>query len=500
VEAALSRRQALLRSKGARLGTWRQSRRPFLFLDNQISFLTAFLGSGQKAKDNMTAKSYTHLDIRQREKIEEGLNAKKSLSSIAKEIGVTPSTVIREIVRNRRDDGYSTSVWRANNSCVHRYDCKLKGVCGVRGCKRKCSVCQSHKCKKYCKDYSEHICARIAGAPYVCNGCASSSCTLHRYRYSALSAHKVAVTRAIESREGLDVTKEEMEAAAGLLKPLLANKQGLNHIYATHKDDLPFSLRSCYRHIHNGDIAIIPANLPKQTKYKKRSSGKKERKDNLSAEALEGRRYADFLALDEAERTRVVEMDCVVGPAGSTDAVLTLHFKALHFQIGIKLAVHDSKHVVDALNWLDDIAKGRFSEIFGLILCDRGSEFADAKGMECGNDGKQRCSVYYCDARQSQQKGSCEKNHVEFRKIVPKGTSLEDIGPWELAEIFSHVNSERRVSIFGKCPLEMACAVLPDYLIEELGYHLIEADEVMLKPELLEVIRQPKERNGADTC
>jgi IS30 family transposase len=447
----------------------------------------------------MTAKTYAHLDIKQREKIEESLNVKKSLSAIAREIGVSTSTVIREIVRNRRDDGYSKSAWRTNNNCVYRYDCKYKGICGMLYCKKRCSVCQSHSCKKYCKDYTEHICIRITGAPYTCNGCSNSSCTLHRYRYSAATAQKVSDARAKECREGLDVTKEEMESAAQLIKPLLANKQGLNHIYSTHANDLPFSIRSCYRHIHNGDISIIQANLPKQTKYKKRSSDEKKCRENLSAKTLEGRRYTDFLALDEDVRTSVVEMDCVVGPSGSTDAVLTLHFKALHFQIGIKLAVHDSKHVVAALNWLDEISDGKFGEVFGLILCDRGSEFADVLGMEY-RDGNKRCSVYYCDARQSQQKGSCEKNHVEFRKIVPKGTSLANIGPWELAEIFSHVNSERRLSIFGKCPLELANTLLPKCLIENLGYHLIEADEVMLMPELLEKIRQPQERNGAHTC
>jgi IS30 family transposase len=477
---------------------WRRSRRTFLFLNNQILFLVAFLGSGQKANIIMSTKTYAHLNIKQREKIEEGLNAKKSLSSIAREIGVSVSTVLRELIRNRRDDGYSKSVWRANNNCIHRYDCKHKGVCGVLYCKKKCSVCQSHSCKKYCNDYAEHICPRIAGAPYTCNGCGSAgSCTLHRFRYNAALAQRVSDVRAKECREGLDVTPEEMEAAAKLLKPLLANKQGLNHIYSTHADDLPFSIRSCYRHIHNGDISIIQADLPKQTKYKKRKSEEKQRRDNLSAETLEGRRYEDFLALDEEVRANVVEMDCVVGPSGSTDAVLTLHFKALHFQIGIKLAVHDSKHVVDALNWLDEILDGKFSDVFGLILCDRGPEFANVLGMEY-RDGEKRCSIYYCDARQSQQKGSAEKNHVEFRKVVCKGTSLENIGSWELAEIFSHINSERRLSIFGKCPLELAISLLPECLIAGLGYHLIEADEVMLMPELLEVIRQLKERNGAD--
>jgi IS30 family transposase len=443
----------------------------------------------------MSNKTYTHLDIKQREKIEEGLNKRKSFSSIARDICVSTSTVVREIKRNRRDDGYSSSVWKGNNNCLYRRECKQKNVCGIDNCKNKCSFCKSHKCKKHCAYYTEELCFKISGAPYVCNGCSSSSsCTLHRYRYSSSLAHKISSERAVESREGLDVTPKELEDASKLLKKLLAQNQGLDHIYSTHANDLPFSKRSCYRHIHNADIAIKPIDLPKAVKYKKRNKDEK-RRDNLAAETLEGRRYADFLKLDEKDRQRVVEMDCVEGPADSDVAVLTLHFKALHFQIGIKLEAKDTFHVIGALNWLEKICEGHFSEIFGLILCDRGSEFADVNSME-NFEGEKRCSIYYCDALQSQQKGSAEKNHVEFRKICPKSTSFENIGSWELAEVFSHVNSERRSSIFGKCPLELAQAIFPKCLIEQLGYHLIEADEVMLKPKLLELIKRPYE--GAD--
>ncbi|GHT80229.1 hypothetical protein FACS1894104_5710 [Actinomycetota bacterium] len=37
---------------------------------------------------------------------------------------------------------------------------------------------------------------------------------------------------------------------------------------------------------------------------------------------------------------------------------------------------------------------------------------------------------------------------------------------------------------------------MPKCLLKNLGYHLISADEVMLKAELLEIIRQLKENGG----
>ncbi|MCL2631999.1 MAG: helix-turn-helix domain-containing protein [Coriobacteriia bacterium] len=68
----------------------------------------------------MSEKTYKHLNAKQREIIEESLNASKSISQIARGIGVSPATVTREIIRNRRDDGYRQSNWRSNNRCLSR--------------------------------------------------------------------------------------------------------------------------------------------------------------------------------------------------------------------------------------------------------------------------------------------------------------------------------------------------------------------------------------------
>jgi IS30 family transposase len=133
-----------------------------------------------------------------------------------------------------------------------------------------------------------------------------------------------------------------------------------------------------------------------------------------------------------------------------------MHFKALRFQIGIKLVRKDTVHVVAALDWLEEVLGRNFSRYLGVLKFDRGSEFKDIVGMERGTGGRRRCAVYFTDAQRPDQKGSCEKNHVEFRKVVPKGTPLREIDAAVLAEVFSHVNSERRESLFGLCPIKMA--------------------------------------------
>jgi hypothetical protein len=44
-----------------------------------------------------------------------------------------------------------------------------------------------------------------------------------------------------------------------------------------------------------------------------------------------------------------------------------------------------AKQVVQAFDWLESICDDKFSQIFGLLLADRGSEFDDYLGIE-GSD------------------------------------------------------------------------------------------------------------------
>ena len=90
----------------------------------------------------------------------------------------------------------------------------------------------------------------------------------------------------------------------------------------------------------------------------------------------------------------------------------------------------------------------------------------------------------------SHQKGSCEKNHVEFRKIVPKGTSMGALTAADMATITSHVNSYPRPSLGGAAPMDLALAILPRSLFEELGIGRVEPGEVVMTPRLLGLDRR----------
>lgn len=166
---------------------------------------------------------------------------------------------------------------------------------------------------------------------------------------------------------------------------------------------------------------------------------------------------------------------------------MTLYFKRLRFQIYMLLEGHTADCVVRALGDLQALCGKMYPRLFGLIPTDRGTELSDVTRMEHGRDGRKRGSVYFCDPLQSQQKGSCERNHGELRRILPKGkTDFDALTCQDMTRCMSHVNSYKRKSIDWFAPIDMARAVFPPDLIDELGIGKVEARDVNLTPLLVQ--------------
>ena len=94
-------------------------------------------------------KGKKHMDGTKRCRIQFGLEAGESARTIAKEIGVSLTTVTREI-RKHTYESFKGCYGRANQ-CVHRQDCRLTLVC--RDCTAKgarCAVCSYRNCNKFC--------------------------------------------------------------------------------------------------------------------------------------------------------------------------------------------------------------------------------------------------------------------------------------------------------------------------------------------------------------
>ena len=116
----------------------------------------------------------------------------------------------------------------------------------------------------------------------------------------------------------------------------------------------------------------------------------------------------------------------------------------------------------------------------GIARPDRHGGNADAIERSALPGRARRLSLFYCDPGQSQQKGGCERNHVDLRKLLPKGRgiSFDALERADTAVVMSQLNSEPRPSLGGLSPIRMLLAArgadgaaLLDLLgIEEIPY------------------------------
>lgn len=200
--------------------------------------------------------------------------------------------------------------------------------------------------------------------------------------------------------------------------------------------------------------------------------------------SLEGRTYADWLALPEEMHLRTVQIDCVEGSRRNSKAILPLHFVRLFFQIHVLLETRTQACVKKALDALEEHCEGVFADAFPVILRYGGSEFLDFEGIDMGVGGKRRTSMFYCDPVKSGQKGAAEKNHVELRKILSKDTDFDVLTFADVSPACSHVNSYVRPDQ-GAVPMQLVSLALPKSLLECFGIERILPDDVIMKSSLL---------------
>lgn len=420
-----------------------------------------------------------HLDINDRIRIQRGIEDGESISSIARDIGVATSTVSREIKANRTRSVPRDKCW---NLCEKKRDCKARNVCG--GCEIAfCRSCRRVRCWEACREFVERRCETIERAPFVCGSCRRRpNCGFRHADYVAVEAQLAHQKRLSASREGISLRPEQLESLVCTVRRYLRRGWSIEAIWAVCGESLPVSQRTMYSYIEDGLLGLANIDLPKKVRYRPRRKVADYRVVERS-----DRSYDKFAELPASQRARAAQMDTVVGVRGDFKSILTLHLPMHELQLMAMLDEHSCSCVVGALDWIEGIVgTAGFARLFGTILTDRGIEFCDAEAIEgsCLSRGR-RCRVFYCDPRQSQQKGSCERNHALLRRIIPKKTSLDGLTAFDVATACSHLNSYPRKSLGGKSPLAAASRLVPKALLDELGVVHLRPDEVVMDPSAL---------------
>ena len=413
-------------------------------------------------KKKSKERAYARLTRHERNTIERMLDRSKSAREIARELDRAPSTITNEIKRHR----FVTSP--ISHQGEPAPDTSILA----------------------------QVCPYLQIWPHCCNGCIKRrgyGCNRRPHIfYSARRAQRSADECLSASRCGIDETEATTQVKLTTIRTCLKRGLSPEQIAKTHPE-LALSASTIYRWVAQGYAEMTNLDLRRKVGYKPR---RKVVQHTSKASHHPKRAYDRFSELAEDMRLGAWEMDTVKGCVKDIVCLLTLYHRPTSFQLVIPIADCTSSAVLAALSSIRKVlGLDGMRRMFCLVLTDRGSEFSwDAKIAECIGEMQDECRLYYCDARRADQKAGCEKNHVELRKLLPKGSSIrfDRLTPRDASLIMSQLNSEPRGKLGFRAPTEMFQAVFGDdaeKLLDAFGVELLGVSELNLTPKCIELAR-----------
>lgn len=414
-----------------------------------------------------------HLSFDERLEIERGLKENLSFKQIAKYIGKDCTTVSKEI-RNHITFKNFGAIGRPFFDCINRFNCphKPKGA--------KCNP-------KICEHYQKEICKKLSKPPYVCNGCPQKRiCTLSKQLYDSVYADKEYKENLTKSRTGITYSEKEIENLNNILVPLIKEqKQSIHHAVVNNKNSIMCSEKEIYNLIDLGVLKVRNIDLTRKIRYRTISTNKTSYK--IDKDCLNGRKYNDYINfINKNPDINIVEMDTIEGVKGGK-VLLTIHFVNCSFMLAFIREHNDAQSVIDTFNLIDNkINIDLFKKLFPVILTDNGSEFSNPTEIEFSNKTReQRTQIFYCEPGRPDQKGSCEVNHEMIRRILPKGTSFDDLTQKDINKMMSHINSYKRKKLNNCSPLQLFSIMYGKDIAKQFGIVEIDFNDINLSENLL---------------
>ena len=373
-------------------------------------------------------KKWKHLNYEQRKLINNLVSKKMKCVEIADLLGVDPSTISKELKRNR----ILTKKGRVD----------------------------------------QKVCQHTQRFPHVCNSCPKKyqTCPFTQYTYRAQKAQELADFRLTSSRVGLNMSEDEYQRLDQTIKEGVDNHQSIYHIVKSNPH-LKVSVSNVYRLINEKQLSIQRMDLPYAVKYKKRKVLKVyEYKENRTIDRS-GRTYIDFLGFKHEHRnTFHVQMDFLGKIKTDKKSILVLTICELHFVMLFLMDTPDASKVVNLFNQLElQLGRQDFKRLFPFILTDRDPCFAFFDQIEASilNDTK-RTHIFYCDAFRSTQKPNVENVNKRLRPFYPKGVSIDHYDQSHVSMTSSTINEIRIASLSGASPKEAFIKVYGQKLLDKL--------------------------------
>lgn len=384
------------------------------------------------------------LTIENRILIEELVRLKYKLKDISKIIGVSQSTISREL-KKRRITG--------------------KGI------------------------YKE--CELIKRYPYVCNGCDKRlKCRKKKYYYHYHKAQKQYEYNLKTSRIGIDMSIDELYYWDSYFKDKLKNKnQPITHIFNNIEKVFPKTLPTFYKYIHEGHFpSLNDEMLPRAYSYKPRKRTGEEPKIRFDNVIRKGRTLDNLKEyLEMHSESNIVEMDTVIGKLEDKKCILTLYFRNSKLMLMFLINKYKTESVTKVFRKLYKILGYElFTKLFEIVLTDNGWEFSKPEDIEFDyNTGEKLINVFYCNPYSSWEKGGIERNHEFIRYIIPKGITFDQLTEKNVVDMMNNINNVKRKSMEYKTPYETFKKIYGEEATKKLHLKPLKPDEVDLSYKLL---------------
>lgn len=422
----------------------------------------------RKGAGKSAPRAYGRLTRHERDTVQRMLERGASCRRIARELGRSPSTVSSEVAS-------------------HRFVTAPRERRGERvGANTDLSA----------------ACPRLAAWPRCCNGCGRYRAIGCKRRphvfYDARAAQLCADSVLVSSRRGIDADEPTAAEALALIRDGLGRGLSPEQLSARNGGPVDLSPSTIYRWVAAGYDGMTNMELRRKVGYRPRSHRAPKRATPHSPR----RSHSAFLELGEDACAAAWEMDTVEGARGDSARLLTLLHRPSRLQLALPLPDGTCTSVLAALGGVRSaLGADGMARVFGAVLTDNGSEFADEGAIAAllgEREGETR--LFYCDPRQSQQKGACERNHVEIRKLLPKGAGarFDRLAAADCALLMSHVNSEPRGALGFATPARAFRAMLgadAATLLDAYGIEDVPVGELDLTPGL--IARARAERGDA---
>ena len=180
------------------------------------------------------------------------------------------------------------------------------------------------------------------------------------------------------------------------------------------------------------------------------------------------------------------ECPAMIGRVGGK-CLLTIHFVESSLMLAFLRDANTSASVIEIINLLDEVLGSKtFNSLFPVILTDNGSEFSNPKEIEKRSTIPcNRTKIFYCDPSAPYQKGACEVNHELIRRILPKGSSFDELTQQDITLMMNHINSYKRKKLNNRSPYETFSFYYGEDVLKRLGCSPVAAENIILKPKLL---------------